>query len=286
MIALFLNQQLPGIRHKAATHINELAGRPLVDIPCQWATRHVRLENTDFLTAHWYPIHQIPLVARLWPMAIRHLPWYRPTGTKRPHRNGIGDTPTALNDRSVLNELSVNDVSNVVSENICVDTVMTEALEMGNDDTIVNEPNDFISDLKKLQYCNPKNMIIGHININSLRNKYDPIRSILQNGVCDIFTLSETKLDESFPTAQFHITNFVLHRKDRNAHGGGVITYIRSDLPHRRRYDMELNASGFEFIILEVQLYKKEKWLICSCYKPPSIKDSVFERSFSELLNS
>ena len=49
---------------------------------------------------------------------------------------------------------------------------------------------------------------------------------------------------------------------------------------------MELDASGFEFIILEVQLYKKEKWLICSCYKPPSIKDSVFERSFSELLNS
>ena len=46
---------------------------------------------------------------------------------------------------------------------------------------------------------------------------------MLQNGLCDIFTLSETKLDESFPTAQFHITYFVLHRKDRNAHGGGVI---------------------------------------------------------------
>ena len=77
-----------------------------------------------------------------------------------------------------------------------------------------------------------------------------------------------------------------MHRKDRNAHRGGVINYIRSDPPHRRRYDMELNASGFEFIILEVQLYKKEAWLICSCYKPPNIKDSVFERSFSELLNS
>ena len=69
-------------------------------------------------------------------------------------------------------------------------------------------------------------------------------------------------------------------------HGGGIITYIRSDLPHRRTFDLELNASTFEFIILEVHLYKKEKWFICSCYKPPSIKDSVFERSFSELLNS
>ena len=130
-------------------------------------------------------------------------------------------------------------------------------------------------------------MIIGHVNINSLRNKYDPCRSILQNGLCDIFTLSETKLDESFPTAQFHITNFTLHRKDRNAHGGGIVTYIRSDLPHRRRTDLELNyASAFELVVLEVQFYKKEKWFICSCYKPPCIKDSVFERSFSELLNS
>ena len=129
-------------------------------------------------------------------------------------------------------------------------------------------------------------MIIGHINVNSIRNKFDPIHSILQNGLCDVFALSETKLDESFPTAQFHITSFVLHRKDRNAHGGGVITYIRSDLPHRRRFDIELNINAIELIILEVQLYKKEKWFICSCYKPPSIKDSVFEKSFSELLNS
>ena len=105
-------------------------------------------------------------------------------------------------------------------------------------------------------------MIIGHIDINSLRNKCDPIRSILQNGLCDIFTPSETKLDESFPTAQFYITNFVLHRKDRNAHDGGVITYIRSDLPHRWRLDLELNTRAFESNLREVQLYKTEKWLI------------------------
>ena len=142
---------------------------------------------------------------------------------------------------------------------------MTQSSEMA-DESSVKEPKDFISDLKNLRYCNPENVMIGHININSLRNKYDPIRSILHNGLCDIFTVSETKLDGSFPTAQFHITNFVLHRKDRNAHGGGIITYIRSDLPHSRRFNFELNTSTFEFIILEVQLYKKEKWFICSCY--------------------
>ena len=208
----------------------------------------------------------------------------RATKIKRHDRTGTGDesiTDTCL----VSNELSIKQSPHFVPKNITVDMDMTQSSEMA-DESFVSEPKDFISDLKNLRYCNPRNVIIGHININSLRNKYDPIRSILHNGLCDIFTLSETKLDGSFPTAQFHITNFVLHRKDRNAHGGGIITYIRSDLPHRRRFDLELNASTFEFIILEVQLYKKEKWFICSCYKPPSIKDSVFERSFSELLNS
>ena len=195
----------------------------------------------------------------------------RATTVKRYDRTGASHesiTDTCL----VSNELSIKQSPHFVPKNITVDMDMTQSSEM-DDESFVSEPKDFISDLKNLRYCNPRNVIIGHITINSLRNKYDPIRSILHNGLCDIFTLSETKLDGSFPTAQFHITNFVLHRKDRNAHGGGIITYIRSDLPHRRRFDLELNASTFEFIILEVQLYKKEKWFICSCYKPPSIKD-------------
>ena len=103
--------------------------------------------------------------------------------------------------------------------------------------------------------------------------------------MCDIFTLSQTKLGESFTTAQFRKTNIVLHHKDRDSHGGVIITYIRSDLPHKGRFDLVLNVNTFEFIFLEVQFYKKKKWFICSCYKPPRVKDSVFERSFNELLN-
>ena len=49
---------------------------------------------------------------------------------------------------------------------------------------------------------------------------------------------------------------------------------------------MELNAVGFEFIILEVQLCKNENWFIRSYYKLPNIRENVFGRSFSELINS
>ena len=62
------------------------------------------------------------------------------------------------------------------------------------------------------------------------------------------------------------------------------MTYIRSDLPHRRRTDIESNGNGIETIVLEVKLHGKEKWFICSCYKPPHTKNSVFESNFNKLL--
>ena len=43
---------------------------------------------------------------------------------------------------------------------------MTQSSEMA-DESFVSEPKDFISDLKNLRYCNTRNVIIGHININS-----------------------------------------------------------------------------------------------------------------------
>jgi hypothetical protein len=42
--------------------------------------------------------------------------------------------------------------------------------------------------------------------------------------------IAETKIDNSFPDAQFKIENYHFCRADRNAHGGGLIVYVRSDL--------------------------------------------------------
>jgi hypothetical protein len=44
-----------------------------------------------------------------------------------------------------------------------------------------------------------------------------------------MLTIAETKLDESFNSAQFQIENFHLWRADRTANDGGLLTYIRSD---------------------------------------------------------
>ena len=44
----------------------------------------------------------------------------------------------------------------------------------------------------------------------------------------DVLMLSETKLESTFPPAQFLINGFfALHRLDRNSKGGGILLYER-----------------------------------------------------------
>ena len=87
--------------------------------------------------------------------------------------------------------------------------------------------------LKKIKLSNVNRLVIGHININSLRNKFESLK-ILIKGNIEILVITESKLDESFPTQQFAIDGFTLaYRCDRNEKGGGVIIYVREDIPCR-----------------------------------------------------
>ena len=69
----------------------------------------------------------------------------------------------------------------------------------------------------------------------------------------DILFLSETKIDASFPSAQFALPGFKCIRADRNSNGGGIVSYIRSDIAHRRRHDLEaVVCEPVESLIIEV----------------------------------
>ena len=43
--------------------------------------------------------------------------------------------------------------------------------------------------------------------------------------------ITETKLDDSFPTMQFNIEGYHTFRLDRNEYGGGILIYVRDDIP-------------------------------------------------------
>ena len=64
-------------------------------------------------------------------------------------------------------------------------------------------------------------VVFAHININSIRNKFEDLKEIAQNNI-DILTISETKLDESFPTNEFNMDAYAPpFRLDRSSEGGG-----------------------------------------------------------------
>ena len=89
-------------------------------------------------------------------------------------------------------------------------------------------PNVFLDNLRKQ---NEGGIIIAHLNINFIYNKFEALRSLVENRI-DVLVISETKIDESFPSNQFLIEGFSTpFRADRNCHGGGLLLYAREGIP-------------------------------------------------------
>ena len=84
-------------------------------------------------------------------------------------------------------------------------------------------------------------------------------------GNIDILLISETKLDSSFPTGQFLSNGYSEpFRIDQNSQGGGIMLYVREDIPSNLMGVETFPTEGF---YLEINLRKK-KWLLCCCYNP------------------
>ena len=92
------------------------------------------------------------------------------------------------------------------------------------------ESSNAFQSVQKHRLQNPKNIVIGHLNVNSLRNKSEAVEELLQKKV-DICFLSETKIDETFPNQQFMINDYKLFRRYRNCHGGGIFSCINENKP-------------------------------------------------------
>ena len=118
--------------------------------------------------------------------------------------------------------------------------------------------------LQNIRVKNIDRIIIGHININSIRNKIDLLSDVIRDKI-DILLISETKLDNTFPPGQFSLAGYSEpHRLDRTANGGGILLYIRSDIPAK---PLPLINKNIECIIVEITVSKK-KWLLIGTYNP------------------
>ncbi|KAK3097542.1 hypothetical protein FSP39_010594 [Pinctada imbricata] len=142
---------------------------------------------------------------------------------------------------------------------------------------------DSFSELRNVRKKNPCNTLISYLNINSLKNKFFEVADILYDKVPDILFLSKTKLDDTFTQGLFSVPGYRVFRNDRNIHGGGILCYVKSTLPARRRQDLEFSAP-FESLVLDLVINDR-KWAIIGVYRPPSVSDDIFNTLFVKHLD-
>ena len=137
--------------------------------------------------------------------------------------------------------------------------------EIGNG--MGNHPINW-NDLRSYKIDNINNLVVGCININSIRNKFDQLKLLVRDNV-DILVIEETKIDETFPTGQFIIEDYMPpFRKDRNQYGGGLLIYVKDNIPAKIVEDHQM-SNDIESIFIELN-FRRNKWLLMGTYHPPS----------------
>ena len=119
-------------------------------------------------------------------------------------------------------------------------------------------------------------IVVGHLNVNSIRSKFNFLAHQVQ-GNTDILMIPETKHDESFPLGQFLLDGYsVPFRSDRDGNGGGILLFIREDIPSKL-LPMNNNIKAF---FVEINLRNKKKRLLSCSYNP---KKALISNHLAEL---
>ena len=86
--------------------------------------------------------------------------------------------------------------------------ILNESSNPQVNSNIKNENHqDVATDLTSYRVKNVGEIIIATLNINSIRNKFEELKMLISGNI-DVLVVTETKLDDSFPTGQFFIEGF------------------------------------------------------------------------------
>ena len=124
--------------------------------------------------------------------------------------------------------------------------------------------NEDLIGLSKQRLRYPKTLILVHLNINSVRNKLLSFQQTVLNKI-DIFLLSETKIDDSFPDSQFFAEGFKMYRKI----GVELLIYVNKNLPGKIINDYKFKENS-EIILFEFIVSNKKRLLLDNYNPPPT----------------
>ena len=114
---------------------------------------------------------------------------------------------------------------------------------------------------------NLNKLVFGHLNINSIGNKYEFLVDQVKGNI-DAIMIAETKIDDNFPVGNFVIDGYsTLYRLDRNSNDDGILLYIKEVIPS---YLVATEKEPVESFYVELNLRNKKYLTSCS-YNPQKI---------------
>ena len=133
--------------------------------------------------------------------------------------------------------------------------------------------------LKCLRIRSHSNIIISYLNINSIRNKFDDIKLIIDENV-DILCITETKTDKSLQTRQFTLLGYHKpYQLDMTDNQEELLVF--SHLPSKLLSTHNI-TNDIQVITFELNL-RKEKWIFMCIYRPPTQNNQYFLENFSSI---
>ena len=130
--------------------------------------------------------------------------------------------------------------------------------------TLNNTEPNARSQLGNLRRDNLNKITFAHLNINSIRNKFDQ-RADLIKGKIDVSMVSESKIDDSFSDSQFFLDGYSTpYRLEQNRNKGSIMLFVRNDIPSKMISIEKLSTESF---LIELNL-RKNTWLINCSYNP------------------
>ena len=195
------------------------------------------------------------------------------TGATHAPAGGTSVTCTIADDCRVT-DMCVGDAATISAPLGDVDAVHMRASETG--------AHNMFEELYNFRDKHKSNFIMAHLNVNSFRHKYAYLHEVLARNAADYFAFSETKLDSSFPNAQFSAPDYTIYRQDFTSSSGGLLAYVRSDLPQRRLTKFEHNSDMFESLCIEVKIGNTKTAILC-VYKHPKMKIDEFKKCISDV---
>ena len=80
---------------------------------------------------------------------------------------------------------------------------------------------------------NRNKLVTAHLNINSLRSKFENLVDQVPDNI-EILMILKTKLDDSFPVGQFLIKRYSSpYMLDRYSQEGGIMLFVMEDVPSK-----------------------------------------------------